>query len=176
MYAEATSRVLDQVGLTDRSDDRSTISGHDPATGIADALIRIRCPYLDERLPRSTPSCGRDLELLRPSSTSAHGDLRRATCQPGHRCDRIGIFARGRLIVQGHDPVAVRFGEVDGSWRWPRRGVGAEADLRGRPAPSTASPRQRGPRRATLAVSRPWCHPAACDPAAGRRSPPRACR
>ena len=111
--------VLDQVGLTDRADDRvDTYSrGMIQRLGIADALIKDPdVLILDEPTTAIDPlGVSEILELLRRLVT----ERRMAILLSSHLlnqvqsvCDRIGIFSAGRLIGQGTmAQLAERFGE-----------------------------------------------------------------
>jgi ABC-2 type transport system ATP-binding protein len=111
--------VLEQVGLTDRADDRvDTYSrGMIQRLGIADALIKDPdVLILDEPTTAIDPlGVSEILELLRRLVT----ERKMAILLSSHLlnqvqsvCDRIGIFSAGRLIGQGTmTQLAERFGE-----------------------------------------------------------------
>jgi ABC-2 type transport system ATP-binding protein len=118
--AEATiDAVLEQVGLTDRADDRvETYSrGMLQRLGIADALVKDPdVLILDEPTTAIDPlGVVEVLDLLR----GLVRDQGMAILLSSHLlnqvqsvCDRIGIFASGRLIGQGTmDELAARFGD-----------------------------------------------------------------
>jgi ABC-2 type transport system ATP-binding protein len=118
--AEGTiEAVLDQVGLTDRADDKvETYSrGMLQRLGIADALIKDPdVLILDEPTTAIDPlGVAEILELLR----ALVRDRGMAILLSSHLlnqvqsvCDRIGIFSAGRLIGQGTmDQLAKRFGD-----------------------------------------------------------------
>jgi ABC-2 type transport system ATP-binding protein len=112
--------VLDQVGLLSRADDRTdTYSrGMIQRLGIADALVKDPdVLILDEPTTAIDPlGVVEILELLR----RVVDDRGTAVLLSSHLlnqvqevCDRIGIFASGRLIGQGTMPdLAARFGEA----------------------------------------------------------------
>ena len=118
--AEATiDSVLEQVGLTDRADDRvdEYSRGMIQRLGIADALVKDPdVMILDEPTTAIDPlGVTEILELLR----SLVRERGMAILLSSHLlnqvqsvCDRIGIFAAGRLIGQGTmEQLAERFGE-----------------------------------------------------------------
>ena len=117
---ETIDSVLEQVGLTDRADDRvETYSrGMIQRLGIADALVKDPdVLILDEPTTAIDPlGVVEILELLR----RVVDDRGTAILLSSHLlnqvqevCDRIGIFAGGRLIGQGTLPdLAMRFGEA----------------------------------------------------------------
>jgi ABC-2 type transport system ATP-binding protein len=119
---ETIDSVLEQVGLTDRADDRvETYSrGMIQRLGIADALIKDPdVLILDEPTTAIDPlGVTEILELLR-SLVEERG---MAILLSSHLlnqvqsvCDRIGIFAGGRLIGQGTmTELATRFGDGAG--------------------------------------------------------------
>jgi ABC-2 type transport system ATP-binding protein len=117
---ETIEAVLDQVGLLSRADDRTdTYSrGMIQRLGIADALVKDPdVLILDEPTTAIDPlGVVEILELLR----RVVDDRGTAILLSSHLlnqvqevCDRIGIFAGGRLIGQGTLPeLATRFGEA----------------------------------------------------------------
>ncbi|HEX7950530.1 MAG TPA: ABC transporter ATP-binding protein [Candidatus Limnocylindrales bacterium] len=115
----AIADVLEQVGLTDRADDRvDTYSrGMRQRLGIADALVKTPdLLILDEPTTAIDPiGVVEILELLRrlvherglAIMLSSH-----LLTQVQHVCDRIGIFAAGRLVGQGTvQELAAAFGD-----------------------------------------------------------------
>ncbi len=118
--AEATiDEVLDQVGLTARADDRvDTYSrGMLQRLGIADALVKDPdVLILDEPTTAIDPlGVVEVLDLLRRLVRERGMAILLSSHllnQVQSVCDRIGIFAAGRLIGQGTmDELAARFGE-----------------------------------------------------------------
>ena len=118
--AEATiDEVLDQVGLTARADDRvDTYSrGMLQRLGIADALVKHPdVLILDEPTTAIDPlGVVEVLDLLRRLVRERGMAILLSSHllnQVQSVCDRIGIFAAGRLIGQGTmDELAARFGE-----------------------------------------------------------------
>ena len=111
--------VLEQVGLTDRADDRvDTYSrGMIQRLGIADALIKDPdVLILDEPTTAIDPlGVSEILELLRRLVTERSMAILLSSHllnQVQSVCDRIGIFSAGRLIGQGTmAQLAERFGE-----------------------------------------------------------------
>jgi ABC-2 type transport system ATP-binding protein len=111
--------VLDQVGLTDRADDRvETYSrGMIQRLGIADALIKDPdVLILDEPTTAIDPlGVSEILELLRRLVSERGMAILLSSHllnQVQSVCDRIGIFSAGRLIGQGTmAQLAERFGE-----------------------------------------------------------------
>ena len=104
----AMSEVLDQVGLTDRADDRvETYSrGMKQRLGIADALVKSPDILILDEPTTSIDPLGvvEILDLLR----SLVNDRGLAILLSSHLltqvqsvCDRIGIFASGRLVGEG---------------------------------------------------------------------------
>jgi ABC-2 type transport system ATP-binding protein len=118
--AETTiDEVLDQVGLTDRADDKTeTYSrGMLQRLGIADALVKDPdVLILDEPTTAIDPlGVTEVLELLRRLVRERGMAILLSSHllnQVQSVCDRIGIFASGRLIGQGTmDQLAARFGD-----------------------------------------------------------------
>ncbi len=111
--------ILGQVGLADRADDRvETYSrGMLQRLGIADALIKDPdVLILDEPTTAIDPlGVGEVLDLLRQLVRERRMAILLSSHllnQVQHVCDRIGIFAAGRLIGQGTmDQLAARFGD-----------------------------------------------------------------
>lgn len=121
--ADATiDEVLDQVGLTDRADDRvDTYSrGMLQRLGIADALVKDPdVLILDEPTTAIDPlGVGEILDLLRRLVRERGLTILLSSHllnQVQSVCDRIGIFASGRLIGQGTmADLAARFGDGAG--------------------------------------------------------------
>ena len=154
--------ALEQVGLTARADDRTeTYSrGMLQRLGIADALIKDPdVLILDEPTTAIDPlGVTEILDLLRSLVRERQMAILLSSHllnQVQHVCDRIGIFAAGRLIGQGTmDELAARFGDDTRPCRGRLRdGPGR----RHRPHPRAARrhPRRRqgqGPERAARAV------------------------
>jgi ABC-2 type transport system ATP-binding protein len=120
--AEATiAAVLDQVGMTGRADDRvDTYSrGMLQRLGIADALLKDPAVLiLDEPTTAIDPiGVVEILELLRRLARERGMSILLSShllSQVQSVCDRVGIFAAGRLIGVGTVPeLAARFGEAD---------------------------------------------------------------
>ncbi len=117
---EATiAAVLEQVGLTDRADDRvdEYSRGMIQRLGIADALVKDPdVMILDEPTTAIDPlGVSEILELLRGLVRERGMAILLSSHllnQVQSVCDRIGIFAAGRLIGQGTmEQLAERFGE-----------------------------------------------------------------
>ena len=115
----AIADVLEQVGLTDRADDRvETYSrGMRQRLGIADALVKTPdLLILDEPTTAIDPlGVVEILELLRRLVNERGLAIMLSShllTQVQHVCDRIGIFAAGRLVGQGTvDELAATFGD-----------------------------------------------------------------
>ena len=150
--ADATiDEVLEQVGLTDRADDRvETYSrGMLQRLGIADALVKDPdVLILDEPTTAIDPlGVVEILDLLRRLVRERGMAILLSSHllnQVQSVCDRIGIFAAGRLIGQGTmAELAERFGDGAGAPRGRPRPARPTADDRARPRaarrPSTAS-------------------------------------
>ena len=118
--AESAIRdVLEQVGLADRADDRvETYSrGMRQRLGIADALVKTPdLLILDEPTTAIDPlGVVEILDLLRRLVNERGLAIMLSShllTQVQHVCDRIGIFAAGRLVGQGTvDELATAFGD-----------------------------------------------------------------
>jgi len=115
----AIDDVLEQVGLTDRADDRvETYSrGMRQRLGIADALVKTPdLLILDEPTTAIDPlGVVEILELLRRLVADRGLAIMLSShllTQVQSVCDRIGIFAAGRLVGQGTvDELAAAFGD-----------------------------------------------------------------
>jgi ABC-2 type transport system ATP-binding protein len=115
----AMTDVLEQVGLTDRADDRvDTYSrGMRQRLGIADALVKTPdLLILDEPTTAIDPlGVVEILELLRRLVNERGLAIMLSShllTQVQSVCDRIGIFAAGRLVGQGTvDELAATFGD-----------------------------------------------------------------
>ena len=115
----AIADVLEQVGLTDRADDRvDTYSrGMRQRLGIADALVKTPdLLILDEPTTAIDPlGVVEILELLRRLVNERGLAIMLSShllTQVQSVCDRIGIFAAGRLVGQGTvDELAATFGD-----------------------------------------------------------------
>jgi len=116
---EAIDEAIESVGLTARADDRTdTYSrGMLQRLGIADALIKDPdVLILDEPTTAIDPlGVTEILDLLRSLVRERQMAILLSSHllnQVQHVCDRIGIFAAGRLIGQGTmDELAARFGD-----------------------------------------------------------------
>ncbi|HEY7968489.1 MAG TPA: ABC transporter ATP-binding protein [Candidatus Limnocylindrales bacterium] len=116
---EAIDEAIESVGLTARADDRTdTYSrGMLQRLGIADALIKDPdVLILDEPTTAIDPlGVTEILDLLRSLVRERQMAILLSSHllnQVQHVCDRIGIFAAGRLIGQGSmDELAARFGD-----------------------------------------------------------------
>jgi len=116
---EAIDEAIESVGLTARADDRTdTYSrGMLQRLGIADALIKDPdVLILDEPTTVIDPLAVTEiLDLLRSLVRERQMAILLSSHllnQVQHVCDRIGIFAAGRLIGQGTmDDLAARFGD-----------------------------------------------------------------
>jgi ABC-2 type transport system ATP-binding protein len=116
---EAIDEAIESVGLTARADDRTdTYSrGMLQRLGIADALIKDPdVLILDEPTTAIDPlGVTEILDLLRSLVRERQMAILLSSHllnQVQHVCDRIGIFAAGRLIGQGTmDDLAARFGD-----------------------------------------------------------------
>jgi ABC-2 type transport system ATP-binding protein len=115
----AIDEALDQVGLTNRADDHTGqySRGMLQRLGIADALIKDPdVLILDEPTTAIDPlGVTEILDLLRALVTERQMAILLSSHllnQVQHVCDRIGIFAAGRLIGQGSmADLATRFGD-----------------------------------------------------------------
>ncbi len=115
----AIDEALDQVGLSHRADDQTEqySRGMLQRLGIADALIKDPdVLILDEPTTAIDPlGVTEILDLLRDLVTERQMAILLSSHllnQVQHVCDRIGIFAAGRLIGQGSmADLAARFGE-----------------------------------------------------------------
>jgi ABC-2 type transport system ATP-binding protein len=118
----AIDEALEQVGLTNRADDNTEqySRGMLQRLGIADALIKDPdVLILDEPTTAIDPlGVTEILDLLRSLVTERQMAILLSSHllnQVQHVCDRIGIFAAGRLIGQGTmGDLAHRFGEDTG--------------------------------------------------------------
>ncbi|MBA2373053.1 MAG: ABC transporter ATP-binding protein [Chloroflexi bacterium] len=116
---ETIGSVLDQVGLSDRADDpvETYSRGMLQRLGIADALVKDPdVLILDEPTTAIDPlGVGEVLDLLRRLVDERGMAILLSSHllnQVQSVCDRIGIFASGRLIGQGTmDELAARFGD-----------------------------------------------------------------
>ena len=144
--------MLEQVGLTDRADDRvDTYSrGMLQRLGIADALVKDPdVLILDEPTTAIDPlGVVEILELLRGLVRERGMAILLSSHllnQVQSVCDRIGIFAAGRLIGQGTmEQLAERFGEGPQAARDRARRADRAEDVERAPdrscAPSQGSP------------------------------------
>ena len=116
---EAISEVLEQVGLSDRADDRvDTYSrGMRQRLGIADALVKSPDLLILDEPTTSIDPIGviEILELLRRLVHERGLSIMLSShllTQVQSVCDRIGIFAAGRMIGVGTvDELAAQFGD-----------------------------------------------------------------
>jgi ABC-2 type transport system ATP-binding protein len=116
---DAIAEVLEQVGLTDRADDRvDTYSrGMRQRLGIADALVKTPDLLILDEPTTSIDPIGvvEILELLRRLVHDRGLSIMLSShllSQVQSVCDRIGIFAAGRLIGVGTvDELAAQFGD-----------------------------------------------------------------
>ncbi|MFL5777934.1 MAG: ABC transporter ATP-binding protein [Chloroflexota bacterium] len=116
---ESIDEALEQVGLSARADDHTEqySRGMLQRLGIADALIKDPdVLILDEPTTAIDPlGVTEILDLLRNLVTERNMAILLSSHllnQVQHVCDRIGIFAAGKLIGQGSmDELATRFGE-----------------------------------------------------------------
>ena len=117
--AAAIDEVLEQVGLTERADDRveAYSRGMLQRLGIADALVKVPdVLILDEPTTAIDPlGVGEILDLLRRLVRERGMAILLSSHllnQVQTVCDRIGIFAAGKLIGQGTMPeLTKRFGD-----------------------------------------------------------------